>query len=136
LKQPSGAPAVGAPDSVRCLVCSAINYLLSGIAGDAAAKIHQTVRCAPDCPLSQQRPRQRSATRLACNHRATRGMRQRSQGRTGLSGVHQTVSGLPSGPRVQRSALPKKETNRALFMSDVPTNRRQELPTKWSSNGS
>jgi hypothetical protein len=31
--------------------------------------------------------------------------------------VHRTVSGVPSGPRVQRSASPKKETNRALYMS-------------------
>jgi hypothetical protein len=31
--------------------------------------------------------------------------------------VHRTVSSVPSGPRVQRSALPKKEANPALFMS-------------------
>jgi hypothetical protein len=31
--------------------------------------------------------------------------------------VYQTVSGVPSGPRVQRSAAPKKERNRALLMS-------------------
>jgi hypothetical protein len=31
----------------------------------AATKIHQTVRCAPDCPVSQQRSRQRSAARLS-----------------------------------------------------------------------
>jgi hypothetical protein len=29
----------------------------------AAAKIHRTVRYAPDCPVSQRRPRQRSAAR-------------------------------------------------------------------------
>jgi hypothetical protein len=34
-----------------------------------------------------------------------------------VSGVHQIVFGVPSGPRVQRSASPKKESNRALFMS-------------------
>jgi hypothetical protein len=31
--------------------------------------------------------------------------------------VHRTVSGAPRGPRAQRSALPGKERNRALFMS-------------------
>jgi hypothetical protein len=31
--------------------------------------------------------------------------------------VHRTVSGVPRGSRVQRSASPKKETNRALSMS-------------------
>jgi hypothetical protein len=40
-----------------------------------------------------------------------------SLGRTGLSGVRRTVSGVPRGPRVQRSTSPKKETNHALFMS-------------------
>jgi hypothetical protein len=42
---------------------SATNSLLSEIAEGAAAKIHRTIRCAPDCPVSQQRPRQRSAAR-------------------------------------------------------------------------
>jgi hypothetical protein len=41
--------------------------------------------------------------------------------RTGLSGVHQTLSGAPRGPRAQRSASPEKEGDRALdkllFMS-------------------
>jgi hypothetical protein len=32
-------------------------------------------------------------------------------------GVHRTVSGVPRGPRAQRSASPEKERNRALFMS-------------------
>jgi hypothetical protein len=31
------------------------------------AKIHRTVRCVPDCPVSQQRPRQRSAAWSAGN---------------------------------------------------------------------
>jgi hypothetical protein len=61
---------------------------------------------APDCPVANNahaNDRQR-------DQRATRGQSQRSLGRTGLSGV-------PSGPRVQRSASPKKERNCALFMS-------------------
>jgi hypothetical protein len=36
---------------------------------------------------------------------------------TRLSGVHQTVSGGPKGPKAQWSASPEKERNRALFMS-------------------
>jgi hypothetical protein len=67
--------------------------------------------------VSQYRPRQRSAARSTRNRRATRGPRQRSLGRTRLFGVHRTVSGVPSGPKVQRSASPKKERNYALFMS-------------------
>jgi hypothetical protein len=42
--------------------------------------------------------------------------------RTGLSGVHQIVSGAPRGLRAQRSASPEKEGGRApdklLFMFD------------------
>jgi hypothetical protein len=43
---------------------------------------------------------------------------------------HRTVSGVPSGPRVQWSASLKKERNRALFMSggapDCPVRQRIE----------
>jgi hypothetical protein len=85
------------------------------------AKIRRTVRCAPNCLVSQQRSRQRSAARSTRNQRATRGQSQRSLGRTGLSGVHRTVSGVPSGLRVQQSASPKKERNHALFMSGGAT---------------
>jgi hypothetical protein len=58
-------------------------------------------------------PRLRSAARSAGNMWPS----QRSPGRTRLSGVHRTVSGAPRRPKAQRSALPKKETNQALFMS-------------------
>jgi hypothetical protein len=44
--------------------------------------------------------------------------------------VHRTVSGVPSGSMVQRSALPKKERNCALFMSggasECPVRQRTE----------
>jgi hypothetical protein len=51
------------------------------------------------------------------DQRTTRGQSQQSLGRTGLSGVHRAVSGVPRGPRAQRSASPEKERNRALCMS-------------------
>jgi hypothetical protein len=44
--------------------------------------------------------------------------------------VHRTVSGVPSGPMVQQSALPKKERNCTLFMSggasECPVRQRTE----------
>jgi hypothetical protein len=134
-KKSSAETASIAPAAVhRTLSCaqagSATNSLLSRIAEGAAAKIHRSVRCAPDCPVSQQRPRQRSAARSVCNQRTTCGQSQQLLGHTGLSGVHRLVSGVSRGPRVQQSASPNKERNRALFMSGVPTDRRQELPTK------
>jgi hypothetical protein len=117
------APACGATD---CPVCTqtvsdgrlahATNSLLSGKVVGAATIVHQVVWCAPDCPVSQPRPHQRSPSRTA-------------------------LSGVPRGPWMQRSASPEKEGDRALFtiwwgtgMSGAPTDRRQLLPSKWSSN--
>jgi hypothetical protein len=102
---------------------STTNSLLSGIAEDVVAKIHRTIRCALDCPVCQQHPCQWSAARSARNQRATCGHSQRSLGKIGLFDV-------PRGPRVQRLASPKKERNRALFMSggapDCPVCQRTE----------
>jgi hypothetical protein len=42
---------------------------------------------------------------------------QRSEGGTGLSGVHRTVSGAPMASKLQRSALPKKERNQHRTVS-------------------
>jgi hypothetical protein len=78
---------------------------------------------ASDCPVSQQRPRQRSAARSAGD----------AWPEPTVTRPHRTVSGAPRGPKAQRSASPEKERNRTLFMSGAPTNRRQELPTKWRS---
>jgi hypothetical protein len=50
---------------------------------------------APDCPVSQ-----RSAAQSARDAWPS----QRSDGGTGLSGVHRIVSGAPTAPNLQRSA--------------------------------
>jgi hypothetical protein len=44
----------GAPDSVRCARLARANWPLSGIYRRRTAIIHWTVRCAPDCPVSQR----------------------------------------------------------------------------------
>jgi hypothetical protein len=44
--------------------------------------------------------------------------------------VHQTVSGVPSGSRVQRSGSPEKERNRALFMSGGASDCPVRQPTE------
>jgi hypothetical protein len=44
----------GAPDSVRCAELARANSLLSGFHRRCTAIIHRTVRCAPDCPVSQR----------------------------------------------------------------------------------
>jgi hypothetical protein len=73
------------------------------------------------------------------DQRATRGPSQRSPSRTGLSGVHRTVSSAPRGPKAQRLAVPDKKGDRAPDMDyscPVVHDRRQEFPSKWNSNGS
>jgi hypothetical protein len=77
-------------------------------------KIHRTVQwCTrltgePTAPAANGRPR---------DQRVTRGPLQRSAGGTGLSGVHRTVSGAPTGPEEQRSAAPDIEGDRAPDMN-------------------
>src|SRR5688500_3418139 len=44
----------GAPNSVQCARVTRANWLLSGIYRRRTTIIHRTVRCAPDCPVSQR----------------------------------------------------------------------------------
>jgi hypothetical protein len=90
--------SLGAPDSVRCARLALEKRPLSGIRRRRTTKIHRTVRCAPDCPVSQ---------RLAAQSTCDAWPGQRSEGGTGLSGVHRTVSGAPTAPNLQRSAAPE-----------------------------
>jgi hypothetical protein len=108
--------SLGAPDCpvVHRTVSGApgwrlVNWPLSGIRRRRTAKIHRTVRWrtglsggAPDCPVSQ-----RSAAQSARDAWPS----QRSDGGTRLSGVHRTVSGAPTAPNLQRSAVPILESN-------------------------
>jgi hypothetical protein len=57
---------------------------------------------APDCPVSQ-----RSAAQSARDAWPS----QRSEGGTGLSDVHRTLSGAPTAPNRQRSVVPEQERN-------------------------
>ena len=60
----------GAPDSVRCARLPRPKRPLSGFSPATSAKIHRTVRCAPDCPVSQRSARANGRPRIL---RATRG---------------------------------------------------------------
>jgi hypothetical protein len=88
----------GAPDRVRGARLALVKRSLSGIRQRRTAKIHRTVWCAPDCPVSQRSAAQSARDTWPC---------QRSEGGTGLSGVHRTVSGAPTAPSLQRSAAPE-----------------------------
>jgi hypothetical protein len=117
----------------------AANSLLSGIVEGVVAKIQRAVRCAPDCPVSQQRPRQRSAARSAGDAWAE----------PTVTRPHQTVRCASNKVRCAKWTEGStvgfaKEGNKSgtvhvrccTGLSGAPTDRRQELPTKWRSNGS
>jgi hypothetical protein len=101
----------GASDSVRCARPASGEQATLEKNRRRTAIIHRTVRWANDRQRNG-RPR---------NPRATRGPRQWSTGGAGLSGVHRTVSGAPTGSALQRSSAPKKEGNphRTVY-SDCP----------------
>jgi hypothetical protein len=136
----------GAPDSVRCPRKASGEVAGLGKRHRRTAIIHRTVRwCtglsggssaansslsgkamgrhsynSPDCLVvhwtvgwANGRQCQRSAAQSSRNTWS----RQRSVGHTGLSGVHQTVSGAPTDPRDQRSAALHMERNQALDMN-------------------
>ena len=99
----------GAPDSVRCARLARAKWPLSGICRRRTAKIHQTVRCAPDCPVSQ-----RSAGSTVGRGICARHVAGPTVGRgTGLSGVHRTCPVRQRLPHLQRSTALFKEGNRA-----------------------
>jgi hypothetical protein len=96
-----------APDSVQCARLNTGEQAALGRSRRRTTIIHRTVRCAPDCLVSQ-----RSAG--ATVGRVIRAWpSQRSNGDTGLSSVHRTVSGAPTAPRLQRSTAPFLEGNQA-----------------------
>jgi hypothetical protein len=89
----SGESLAPAPKS------SATNSSFSGNGKGTTAIIHRTVGWFTR--LSSE-PTALAANGRPHNQRATCGPRQRSVGLTGLSGVHRTVSGAPTGPLAQR----------------------------------
>jgi hypothetical protein len=100
---------------------SAMNSSVSGNGKGDVAIIHRTVWW---CTGLSGEPTVTSTNGWSRNLRATRGLLQRSAGAPGLSGVHrtvfgvhQTVSGAPTGPKEQRSNAPDLEGDRAPDMN-------------------
>jgi hypothetical protein len=123
----------GAPDSVRCPGWLGVNWPLSGKERGNVTKIHQTVRW---CTGLSGEPKALVANGRLRNLRATRGPLQRSVGHTGLSGVHQTVSGAPTSPEEQRSDAPDMEGDHAPDMnSGCPVVHRTVQCTTWQKAG-
>jgi hypothetical protein len=89
---------------------SATNSSLSGKEKGDVAIIHRTVWWCTGLSGESMAPAANGRPRDQC---ATCGPHQRSVGHIGLSGVQRTVSGAPTGPEDQRSAVPGMEGNRA-----------------------
>jgi hypothetical protein len=118
---------------------SAAKLPLSGIGEGVVAKITGLSGGAPDYSVSQQCPRQQSEARSASDawpeptvtrpHRTIRCAPDTIRCAKGTKGstVGFVIKGKKSGTVHVRWCT---------GLSGAPTGRRQELPTKWSSNGS
>jgi hypothetical protein len=95
--------------------------------------VHRTIRCpdwpggelaalrkkrrrrgynSPDCPVCiglSGEPNGAHDQRSSARSTGDTWLIQQLDGHTGLSGVHRTLSGAPTGPKTQRSASPEKE---------------------------
>jgi hypothetical protein len=106
----------------QCLVPQAgpaMNWPLSGKGESATAKNHRTIRWCTRLSGESELPEPTVASAIIGRRVA------RANGRlgtldcpvcTGLSGVHQTVSGAPTGPEAQRSAAPNMEGDHAPYI--------------------
>ena len=122
----------GAPDSVRCARLARAKWPLSGIHRRRTAIIHRTVRCAPDCPVSQ-----RSAGPTVGRAIGARHVAEPTVGRG-----HRTVrcapdmSGAPTAPRSATVGCAILGRKSGTGLSGAPHDRRQELPSQIVLNGS
>jgi hypothetical protein len=129
----------GAPDSVRCARLARANWPLSGIYRRRTTIIHQTVRCAPDCPVSQRSAGPTVGRAICPGHVAEPTARR----------GHRTVrcapdmSGVPTAlwlPTVGFAVEGKKSGTGncpvCTRLSGALGDRRQELPSWIALNGS
>jgi hypothetical protein len=109
-----------------------VNWPLSGIHRRRTAIIHRTVRCAPDCPVSQR----------SAGPTVGRGIRARHVAEPTARRGHRTVrcapdmSGAPTAlclPTVDFAVKGKKS---GTGLSGAPDDRRQEWPSRFALNGS
>ena len=123
----------GAPDSLGA------NCPLSGICRRRTAKIHRTVRCAPDCPVSQRSAGPTVGRAICAGHVAEPTARR----------GHRTVrcapdmSGAPTalwrptvGCVVQGKKSGTGQCPVCTGLSGAPDDRRQDQPSRFALNGS
>jgi hypothetical protein len=144
------APACGSPDSL--VVHRTVSVAQAGLATNSSlsrkskgttAKHHRTVRCAPNCPVSQRRPRPTVGNTINRRRMARANSRLVTPDCpvcTGQCLVRQW------DPRSNgRLCLIRKEIGHRTTtvhvrwctgLSGAPLDRRQELPSNWNFNGS
>jgi hypothetical protein len=129
----------GAPDSVRCARLALVKRPLSGLRRRRTAKIHRTVRCAPDCLVSQ----------LSARLTVGRVIRARRVAEPTVRRWHRTVRCAPdsvqcaNGSESPTVGFAKEGKKSALDsvrwctgLSGALGDRRQELPSWNALNGS
>ena len=129
----------GAPDSVQCARLPRPKKPLSGICRRRTAKIHRTVRCASDCPVSQRSAKPTVGRGICARHVAW----------PTVGRGHRTVrcapdmSGAPTAPRSATvgSAILRRKSGTGQCpvctgLSGAPDDRRQERPSRFALNGS
>jgi hypothetical protein len=129
----------GAPDSVRCARLDRAKWPLSGIHRRRTTIIHRTVRCAPDCPVSQRSAGPTVGRAICAGHVAEPTARR----------GHRTVrcapdmSGAPTAlwlPTVGCASFGKKSGTGqcpvCTGLCGAPDDRRQGLPSQIVLNGS
>jgi hypothetical protein len=122
----------GAPDSVRCAKLALVKRPLSGIRQWRTAKIHQTVWCASDCPVSQR----------SVGPTVGRAIRARRVAEPMVRRGHRTVRCAPDSvwcangsksstvgcARIGKKSAPDS-VRWCTELSGAPGDRRQELPS-------
>ena len=119
--------------------CLDLKTPLSGICRRRTAKIHRTVRCAPDCPVSQRSAGPTVGRAIGARHVAE----------PTVGKIHRTVrcapdmSGAPTAPRsstVDCAIFGRKSGTGqcpvCTGLSGAPDDRRQGWPSRFALNGS
>jgi hypothetical protein len=130
---------LGAPDSVRCTRLARANWPLSRIHRRRTTIIHRTVRCAPDCPVSQRSAGPTVGLAICAGHVAEPTARR----------GHRTVRCAPDSVRCANGSQAANGRLRHLRkeirtgqcpvctgLSGAPGDRRQDLPSLIALNGS
>ena len=129
----------GAPDSVRCARLVRAKWPLSGIHRRRTAIIHRTVRCAPDCPVSQRSAGPTVGRAICAGHvaepTARRGHRT-VRCAPDMSGAPTALWRATGGCAILGRKSGTGQCPVCTGLSGAPDDRRQGWPSRFVLNGS